>query len=100
MDRLYNYVEENKTGFKDNDYKLIVDAIMEQKNLNNKIKEDNKVLREKLHQLTNDYLRLNKTFLNMFLEREGYLIPNSLPNISIDMEYEEYLNGIASTPQS
>jgi hypothetical protein len=97
MDRLYNYVEENKTGFKDGDYKLIVDAIMEQKNLNQKIKDNNKVLREKLHQLTNDYVRLNKIFLNLYVEREGYLVPNALPNINLDMEYEEYLNGIASS---
>ena len=95
MDKLYCYAEEIKETLKDNDYKTIVDCIMEQKNLNSKILNDNKVLREKLHQLTNDYIRLNKIFLSLYTEREGFLVPNALPNINIDMEYEEYLNNSA-----
>jgi len=94
MDKLYDYIEENKDTFKDNDYKTIMDCIMEQKNINQKLKDNHKKYQEKLYQLTNDYIRLNKIFLNLYIEREGYLIPNALPNINLDMEYEEYLNDI------
>lgn len=91
MDKLFMYIEDNKTEFRDIDYKTMVDLIMEQKRDEEKIEKQNKTLKEKLNNLTNDYIRSSKAFLNLFLEREGYMISNSLPSNSVDVEYEEFM---------
>jgi endonuclease III len=90
MDKLFMYIEDNKQEFRDIDYKTIVDCIMEQKTKDERTEKEIKTLKEKLHMLSNDYIRSSKAFLNLFLEREGYVISNSLPNLSMDMEYEEF----------
>ena len=91
MDKLFMYIEDQKQEFKDIQYKTIVDLIMEEKKKEEKNEKDYKTIKEKLYNLTNDYMRVSKAFLNLFLEREGYMISNSLPNNSVDMDYEEFM---------
>ncbi len=90
MDKLFMYVEENKQLFRDADYKMIVDCIMENKEYEKRKHLKCKRLYEKLQMMTNDYIRISKAFINLFLEREGYIISNPLPSNSLDMEYEEF----------
>ena len=91
MDKLFMYIEDNKTEFRDIDYKKMVDFIMEQKREDERNEKNQKTIKEKLQMMTNDYIRVSKAFLNLFLEREGYMISNSLPNNSVDMDYEEFM---------
>jgi len=91
MDKLFMYIEDNKEELRDIDYKTIVDLIMEQKRNDEKNEKNHKELKEKLKMMTNDYIRSSKAFLNLFLEREGYMISNSLPSNSVDMDYEEFM---------
>lgn len=91
MDKLFMYIEDNKTEFRDIDYKKMVDFIMEQKRDDEKNEKNHKTIKEKLQMMTNDYIRVSKAFLNLFLEREGYMISNSLPSNSVDMDYEEFM---------
>jgi hypothetical protein len=91
MDKLFMYIEDNKTEFRDIDYKKMVDFIMEQKREDEKNEKNQKTIKEKLQMMTNDYIRVSKAFLNLFLEREGYMISNSLPSNSVDMDYEEFM---------
>jgi hypothetical protein len=69
----------------------MVDFIMEQKREDEKNEKNQKTIKEKLQMMTNDYIRVSKAFLNLFLEREGYMISNSLPSNSVDMDYEEFM---------
>ena len=88
MDKIFVYVEENKEHMRDKDYKAILDLIMEQKNKTNIMQTKHLTLKEKLHHLANDYIKLSKAYLNLNLERDGCLINNPLPSSSLDMEYE------------
>lgn len=88
MDKIFVYVEENKEHMRDKDYKAILDLIMEQKNQTNIMHTKHLTLKEKLHHLANDYIKLSKAYLNLNLERDGCLINNPLPSSSLDMEYE------------
>tara|TARA_R110000803_G_scaffold115427_2_gene183918 strand:- start:3781 stop:4074 length:294 start_codon:yes stop_codon:yes gene_type:complete len=88
MDRIFTYVEQNKEYMRDQDYKTILDIIMEEKNREKHTFNIHQIVKEKLHHLTNDYVRLSKAFLSMVLERDGCIIGNALPSNSLDMEYE------------
>jgi len=88
MDKIFVYVEENKEHMRDQDYKAILDFIMEQKNEANIIRNKERTLKDKLHHLANDYIRMSKAFLDLVIEREGHAISNPLPSSSLDMEYE------------
>jgi len=88
MDKIFVYVEENKEYMRDQDYKAILDLIMEQKNKHTLIMNKERTLKDKLHHLANDYIRMSKAFLDLVIEREGHAISNPLPSSSLDMEYE------------
>lgn len=88
MDKIFCYVEENKEHMRDQDYKVILDLIMQEKNNANLIQNKLLTLKEKLHHLANDYIKLSKAYLNLNLERDGSIINNPLPSSSLDMEYE------------
>ena len=88
MDKVFEYVEVNKQHMRDQDYKAILDIIMEEKRAENMIRNKHETIKEKLHQLSNDYIRMSKAFLSLVLERDGHVINNPLPSSSLDMEYE------------
>jgi len=88
MDKLFEYVEVNKQHFRDQDYRMILEIIMEDKRKENKIQIKHQTLKEKLHKLSNDYIRMSKAFLSLVLERDGCYMDNPLPSSSLDMEYE------------
>tara|TARA_R110002153_G_scaffold149341_3_gene300828 strand:- start:764 stop:1057 length:294 start_codon:yes stop_codon:yes gene_type:complete len=88
MDKIFVYCEENKEYMRDQDYKQILDLIMEQKNKANLMRNKERTLKDKLHHLANDYIRMSKAFVDLVLERDGHVITNPLPSSSLDMEYE------------
>jgi hypothetical protein len=88
MDKVFEYVEVNKHHLRDQDYKAILDIIMEEKKAENKMRNRHETVKEKLHQLSNDYIKMSKAYLSLVLERDGYVINNPLPSSSLDMEYE------------
>ena len=90
MEKLYEYVEEHKEQFRDNDYKVILECIMREKAVKEKLRLNDKTSLSKLFILTNDYIRLTKAYLNLNMEREGCCIPNTIPSIDLDMEYMEF----------
>ena len=90
MDKLFDYVEENKESMRDQDYKQILDCIMKEKAIQEKLRINDKTSLSKLFSITNDFIRLSKAYLNLNLEREGVCYDYTLPSINVDMDYQEF----------
>jgi hypothetical protein len=95
---IVNLVEEIKEKISDNQYKLLLEYTMKLVNENKGMSRFREYLVNKYYCLNDDYIRLSKEFLFLYIEREHgtdslHTFPHEFAFLStnIDREYQEFI---------